>query len=46
MIKLSEKDVPDGSQIFVNGAAVQAELKDGYYFFEVSLPAIILVAHK
>ena len=45
-IKLSEKDVPDGSQIFVNGAAVQAELKDGYYFFEVTLPAIILVAHK
>ena len=32
--------------IFVNGAAVQAELKDGYYFFEVTLPAIILVAHK
>ena len=45
-IKLSEKDVPDGSQIFVSGAAVQAELKDGYYFFEVTLPAIILVAHK
>ena len=45
-IKLSEKDVPDGSQIFVNGAAIQAELKDGYYFFEVTLPAIVLVAHK
>ena len=45
-IKLSEKDVPDGSQIFVNGAAIQAELKDGYYFFEVTLPAIVQVAHK
>ena len=45
-IKLSEKDVPDGSQIFVNGAAVQAELKDGYYVFDVTLPAIVLVAHK
>ena len=45
-VKLSAKDVPDGAQIFVNGAAVQAELKDGYYFFEVTLPAIILVAHK
>ncbi len=45
-IKLSEKDVPEGSEIFVNGAAVQSELKDGYYFFNVALPAIILVAHK
>ena len=45
-LKLSEKFVPDGAQIFVNGAAVQAELKDGYYCFEVTLPAIVLVAHK
>ena len=45
-IKLSEKDVPDGAQIFVNGAAVQAELKDGYFFFEVVLPSIVVVAHK
>lgn len=45
-VKLSAKDVPDGAQIFVNGAAVQAELKDGYYVFDVTLPAIILVAHK
>ena len=45
-VKLSAKDVPDGAEIFVNGAAVQAELKDGYYVFDVTLPAIILVAHK
>ncbi len=45
-VKLSAKDVPDGAQIFVNGAAVQAELKDGYYVFDVTLPAIVLVAHK
>ncbi len=45
-IKLSEKDVPEGSEIFVNGTAVQAELKDGYYYFNVKLPAVILVAHK
>ena len=45
-LKLSEKFVPDGAQIFVNGAAVQAELKDGYYCFEVTLPAVVLVAHK
>ena len=45
-LKLSEKDVPDGAQIFVNGAAVQAELKDGYYYFEITLPAVVLVAHK
>lgn len=44
--KLSAKDVPDGAQIFVNGAAVQAELKDGYFVFDVTLPAIVLVAHK
>lgn len=46
MLKLSEKDVPDGAQIFVNGAAVQAELKDGYYYFDITLPAVVLVAHK
>ena len=45
-LKLSEKDVPDGAQIFVNGAAVQAEQKDGYYYFEITLPAVVLVAHK
>lgn len=45
-VKLSAKDVPDGAQIFVNGAAVQAELKDGYFVFDVTLPAIVLVAHK
>lgn len=45
-LKLSEKDVPDGSQIFVNGVAVSAELKDGYYYFEIMLPAVVLVAHK
>ena len=45
-LKLSEKDVPDGAQIFVNGAAVQAELKDGYYYFDITLPAVVLVAHK
>ena len=45
-LKLSEKDVPDGAQIFVNGAAVQAELKDGYYYFEITLPAVVVVAHK
>ena len=44
--KLSAKDVPDGAQIFVNGAAVPAELKDGYFVFDVTLPAIVLVAHK
>lgn len=45
-LKLSEKDVPDGAQIFVNGAAVQAERKDGYYYFDITLPAVVLVAHK
>ena len=45
-LKLSEKDVPDGAQIFVNGAAVQAERKDGYYYFEITLPAVVVVAHK
>jgi len=45
-IRLSEKDVPNGSQIIVNGAAVNAELKDGYYYFPVKLPAIVYVAHN
>ena len=45
-IKLSEQDVPDGSQIFVNGEAVTAELKDGYYYFPVTLPAVVYVVHK
>ncbi len=45
-IRLSEKDVPNGSQIIVNGDAVNAELKDGYYYFPVKLPAIVFVAHK
>ena len=44
-IKLSEDDVKDG-QIFVNGKVVEAELKDGYYIFTVTLPAVIVVAHK
>ena len=45
-IKLSEKDIPNGSQIFVNGAAVNAELKDGYYYFPVTLPTVMFIAHK
>ena len=45
-INLSGKDVPDGSQIFVNGSAVYAELKDGYYYFEVTPPSVVIIAHK
>ena len=46
VLKLSEKDVPDGALVFVNGKTEQPELKDGYYCFEVTLPAVVLVAHK
>ena len=45
-IKLSEEDVPEGSLIFVNGEAVTAKLKDGYYYFPVTLPAVVFVVHK
>ena len=45
-IKLSGNDMPNGSQIFVNGVAVNAELKDGYYYFPVNLPSVVFIAHK
>ena len=36
-IKISQKDVPDGASVFVNGEAVQLETKDddGYFYFDV-----------
>ena len=45
-LKLSEKDVTDGAMVFVNGAMVQLELKDGYYYFDITMPAVVVVAHK
>ena len=45
-VRLSEEDVPEGSEIFVNGSVVKPEYKDGGYFFPVKLPGVIIVAHK
>ena len=47
-VKLSEDDlkVKDGETVFVNGAKVDVELKDGYYSFNVQLPAVVLIVHK
>lgn len=44
-IKLSEKDV-NGGEIYVNGNVIEPELKDGYYIFTVTLPAVVLIVHK
>lgn len=44
-IKISQKDMPDGGSVFVNGEAVQLETKDddGYYYFDVPLKNVMIV---